>query len=245
MCSLQFMSLLMVTPRYLAVLTVSSICPCSSYWCPRGFLLRVTGSEVHFPGWKAISHHFSHSASWLSLVVGSGHRGRSPLCMRLCHPQRSEFGLSRFQEGHWCKWGTSRVPAWCPLVVHKTGRWQTTACLLLSRKSEIHLLISPWLPYWLSLWIKRLWLTLLKALAKSTMRMSVCCPCARFFIFFFPKMPTIMLMIIPFSISFSANSRNCVLKDLFFRNSCCWLHSMLFRSRWSMMVIVKMCSSTL
>ena len=111
----------------------------------------------------------------------------------------------------------------------------TAACLLLFRKSEIHLLISPWMPYWLSLWIKRLWLTLLKALAKSTMRMSVCCPCARFF-FFFPKMPTIMLMIIPFSISSSANLRNCVLKDLFFRNSCCWLHSMLFRSRWSMVV---------
>ena len=121
----------------------------------------------------------------------------------------------------------------------------TTACLLLFRKSEIHLLISPWLPYWLSMWIKRLWLTLLKALAKSTMRMFVSCPCARFFIIFFPEMPTIMLMIIPFSISSSANSRNCVLKALFFRSSCCWLHSMLFRSRWSMMVIVKMCSSTL
>ena len=73
------MSLLMVTPKYLALLTVSSMCPCSSYWCSGGFQLRVTGSEVHFPGWKAISHLFSHSASWLrsccttcSLVWSSG-----------------------------------------------------------------------------------------------------------------------------------------------------------------------------
>ena len=65
MCSLQFMALLIVTPKYLALLTVSSMCPCSSYWCSRGFQLWVAGSEVHFPGWKAISHLFSHSASCL------------------------------------------------------------------------------------------------------------------------------------------------------------------------------------
>ena len=65
MCSLQFMSLLIITPKYLALLTVSSMHPCSSYWCSRGFQMPVTGSEVHFPGWKAISHLFSHSTSWL------------------------------------------------------------------------------------------------------------------------------------------------------------------------------------
>ena len=65
MCLLHFMSLLMVTPKYLALLTVSSMCPHSSYWCSRDFLVWVTGSEVHFPGRKAMSHLFTHSASWL------------------------------------------------------------------------------------------------------------------------------------------------------------------------------------
>ena len=64
-------------PKYFALLKVSSVCPRSSYWCSRGFLLQVSGSEVHFPGWnwKAMTHLFSHSVSWLrsrSWVWSSG-----------------------------------------------------------------------------------------------------------------------------------------------------------------------------
>ena len=124
MCSLQFMSLLMVTPRYLAVLTVSvhvvrtgvpGVSCCGS--------LAVMCISLGGRPYPIISP--TKQTGWGLVVVGSGHRGRSPLCMWLCYPQRDEFGLSRCQEGHWCKWGTSRVPARCPLVVHQTGRWQT------------------------------------------------------------------------------------------------------------------------
>ena len=121
MCSLQFMSLLMVTPKYLALLTVSSMCPCSSYWCSGVSCcgsLAVRCTSLAGRPYPIFSP--TQQAGWGLVVVGSGPQGRSPLCMQLCHPQRSEIALSRCQEGHWCKWGTSRVPG-RSLVVHETG----------------------------------------------------------------------------------------------------------------------------
>ena len=65
MCSFQLRSLVKHSSRQFTLLTVCNMCPRSWYWgWGRPFLLWVTGSVVHFSGWKTMSHLFSHSASW-------------------------------------------------------------------------------------------------------------------------------------------------------------------------------------
>ena len=63
MWSSHFRWLLIVTPRYLLLLTASSVWPCRVYWWLMVFLLLVTWITVHFCGWNSICHSRSHLAS--------------------------------------------------------------------------------------------------------------------------------------------------------------------------------------
>ena len=53
-----------VTPKYLAFLTSSRICPFEEYLFSIGVLGLVMDMELHFPGWNSIPHVSSYSSRW-------------------------------------------------------------------------------------------------------------------------------------------------------------------------------------
>ena len=108
---------------------------------------------------------------------------------------------------HWYKRGKDKVPRHSP-VEHWTRHWRSLnehhlQTLTVFCPSESH----QWSTYWFLLicrsgWAygrcRRLWFTILKAFAKSMIRISVCCPCAMF----------------PMSFSLSTNWRSCLAGSL-------------------------------
>ena len=53
-----------VTPKYLASLTSSRICPLKEYLFSIDVIDLVMDMELHFPGWNSIPHVSSHSSRW-------------------------------------------------------------------------------------------------------------------------------------------------------------------------------------
>jgi hypothetical protein len=63
MWSLQRRSDVIWQPRYLALLTDSSMCPWRLYWYFTGFAFLLIVNMLHFPGWNSIFHFCSHMPS--------------------------------------------------------------------------------------------------------------------------------------------------------------------------------------
>ena len=103
----------------------------------------------------------------------------------------------------------------------------TTVCVRPSRKPLIHFKLFPLTPYWCNLWRSFSWLTLSKALLKSSSIGSVCLPAC----IFLARSSTSII--------------NCVSHDLFSLNPCCRSYSILLWSRCLTRCDVMICSMIL
>ena len=148
----------------------------------------VIGSTTHLSGWNGIIHFSPHLAS---------------LSRSSCKLLLSDETVEKRK-----RLGPSTDPCGTPDSTYMMSDFSpsmTTRCVLSDRKPFIHAFVFPLIPYWSSLWIRRLWLTLSKAFEKSMMRQSVCCPLSRF------------------RVTSSMNSTSWVSHDNFFLNLCCIL----------------------
>ena len=123
----------------------------------------VIGSTTHLSGWNGIIHFSPHLAS---------------LSRSSCKLLLSDETVEK-RKRLW----PSTDPCGTPDSTYMMSDFSpsmTTRCVLSDRKPFIHAFVFTLIPYWSSLWIRRMWVTLSNAFEKSMMRQCVCCPLSRF-----------------------------------------------------------------
>ena len=153
-CWLHFMSLSMVTPRYLTLVWQFLACGCRVCTDAPGVyyneMLPVTG--IWLCGKPSPTSFYTHLNALGLFVDGCDHQGRSLCCMWRYLLQIAELIQSRCPKDHWRTWKTNMALGHTFVVDQTRCKQFVTGiadCYCLSsvvQEIENHLLISPWMP---------------------------------------------------------------------------------------------------